>query len=202
MRGWAMFVGGVVLASASSAPLAGGQMTPRTEPPSEARALSRAFANVARAMAPSVVRIEVTTATEQATASGIIIDTRGNVITSSHAMDGATPLSNRGRAGGRTTIRRRGGRAGCGDRCRGHPAESTAERSVRGAVRRLRPSRCRRVGARGRQPARARADRHRGDHQRAGARRGQRDDARAGLPPDGCQGEPRELGGAAGESGR
>ncbi len=88
-----MFVGGVVLALASSAPLAGGRVTPRTEAPSEARVLSRAFANVARAIAPSVVRIEVTTATEQATASGVIIDTRGNVITSSHAMDGAAPLS-------------------------------------------------------------------------------------------------------------
>ena len=34
-------------------------LTPRTDPPSEARALSRAFANVARALGPSVVRVDV-----------------------------------------------------------------------------------------------------------------------------------------------
>jgi serine protease Do len=34
-------------------------VTPRTEAPNEARALSRAFSNVAKALAPSVVRIEV-----------------------------------------------------------------------------------------------------------------------------------------------
>jgi S1-C subfamily serine protease len=88
-----MFVGGAVLAMAWSAPLAGGRLTARTEAPSEARALSRAFANVAHAIGPSVVRIEVTTASEQATASGIIIDTRGHVVTSSHALDGSGPMS-------------------------------------------------------------------------------------------------------------
>ncbi|MBC8131485.1 MAG: trypsin-like peptidase domain-containing protein, partial [Deltaproteobacteria bacterium] len=34
-------------------------LTPRTDPPHEARALSRAFANVARALGPSVVRVDV-----------------------------------------------------------------------------------------------------------------------------------------------
>src|SRR5512144_1093961 len=34
-------------------------VTPKTEAPNEARALSRAFSNVAKALAPSVVRIEV-----------------------------------------------------------------------------------------------------------------------------------------------
>lgn len=34
-------------------------LTPRMEPPNEARALSRAFANVARALGPSVVRVDV-----------------------------------------------------------------------------------------------------------------------------------------------
>src|SRR4051794_1980943 len=38
---------------------AGGSVTPRTEAPNEARALSRAFSNVAKALGPSVVRIEV-----------------------------------------------------------------------------------------------------------------------------------------------
>lgn len=89
MQGWGMFVGGAALALLSSAPMARGRVTPRTEAPSEARALSHAFAEVARAIGPSVVRVEVTTATEQATASGVILDTRGNVVTSSHALDGA-----------------------------------------------------------------------------------------------------------------
>jgi S1-C subfamily serine protease len=93
MRGWGMFVGGAALALLSSAPRARGRTTPRTEAPSEARALSHAFADVARAIGPSVVRIEVTTSTEQATASGIILDTRGNIVTSSHALDGAEPPS-------------------------------------------------------------------------------------------------------------
>src|SRR5688572_30265808 len=34
-------------------------VTPKTEAPNEARALSRAFSNVAKALGPSVVRIEV-----------------------------------------------------------------------------------------------------------------------------------------------
>src|SRR3954452_14759042 len=38
---------------------AGGSVTPKTEAPNEARALSRAFSNVAKALGPSVVRIEV-----------------------------------------------------------------------------------------------------------------------------------------------
>ncbi len=42
-------------AAASTAPA----VTPRTEAPNEARALSRAFSNVAKALGPSVVRIEV-----------------------------------------------------------------------------------------------------------------------------------------------
>jgi serine protease Do len=46
----------VVLASAEAAAPA---VTPKTEAPNEARALSRAFSNVAKALGPSVVRIEV-----------------------------------------------------------------------------------------------------------------------------------------------
>jgi len=38
---------------------AGAAVTPKTEAPNEARALSRAFSNVAKALGPSVVRIEV-----------------------------------------------------------------------------------------------------------------------------------------------
>ena len=48
--------GSGVVAPAAAAPAA---VTPKTEAPNEARALSRAFSNVARALGPSVVRIEV-----------------------------------------------------------------------------------------------------------------------------------------------
>ena len=48
--------GSGVVAPAAAATAA---VTPKTEAPNEARALSRAFSNVARALGPSVVRIEV-----------------------------------------------------------------------------------------------------------------------------------------------
>src|SRR5215831_9244508 len=43
----------------SPASAAGAAVTPKTEAPNEARALSRAFSAVAKALGPSVVRIEV-----------------------------------------------------------------------------------------------------------------------------------------------
>jgi serine protease Do len=43
----------------STAQAAGAAVTPKTEAPNEARALSHAFSNVAKALGPSVVRIEV-----------------------------------------------------------------------------------------------------------------------------------------------
>lgn len=60
--------------------------------PSEARVLSRAFSSVARAVAPAVVRLEVKVAGGDATASGLIIDTNGNIVTSSHALEGAEAI--------------------------------------------------------------------------------------------------------------
>src|SRR5215831_5425651 len=53
--------GGSSFASRLVAPAAAANaaVTPKTEAPNEARALSRAFSNVAKALAPSVVRIEV-----------------------------------------------------------------------------------------------------------------------------------------------
>jgi serine protease Do len=50
--------GGTWLAARAEAQTAA-PVTPKTQTPSEARALSRAFANVSRALAPSVVRIDV-----------------------------------------------------------------------------------------------------------------------------------------------
>jgi S1-C subfamily serine protease len=63
----------------------------RPAPLVDARALSQGFSTVARAVAPSVVRLEVDGGDDLATASGIVLDTRGNVVTSSHAFDGWTP---------------------------------------------------------------------------------------------------------------
>src|SRR5262245_18584165 len=96
MRTWAgMLVTGVALALAGAQSAAGGRatnVTAATEAPSEARALSRAFATVAHAIGPSVVRIEVQTARERGTASGIVIDTRGYVVTSHHVLEGAPSI--------------------------------------------------------------------------------------------------------------
>src|SRR5262245_5802097 len=96
MRTWAgMLVTGVALALAGAQSAAGGRatnVTAATEAPSEARALSRAFATVAHAIGPSVVRIEVQTARERGTASGIVIDTRGYVVTSNHVLEGAPSI--------------------------------------------------------------------------------------------------------------
>src|SRR5581483_9342009 len=53
-------VGSIVGLSARSASAAGpAAVTPKTETPNEARVLSRAFSSVAKALSPSVVRIEV-----------------------------------------------------------------------------------------------------------------------------------------------
>ncbi len=61
-----------------------------TELPAGAgRALSRSFAAVARAIGPAVVRLDVGGTDGETTGSGIIIDTRGNVITSHHVLEGA-----------------------------------------------------------------------------------------------------------------
>jgi len=90
-----MLVLGVTLALASAQSVAGGHavhVTPATQAPREARALSHAFASVAHAIGPSVVRIEVQTAREHGTASGVVLDTRGYVVTSSHVLDGAPKI--------------------------------------------------------------------------------------------------------------
>src|SRR5438874_1144762 len=96
MRTWAgMLVLGITLALAGAQPAVGGHaatVTPATEAPREARALSRAFAGVAHAIGPSVVRIEVQTPRERGTASGVVLDTRGYVVTSNHVLEGAPAI--------------------------------------------------------------------------------------------------------------
>jgi len=87
---WLCAVALVVLEGSSARP-ARGRVPPPTSEPAPARALSRAFAAVAQAIGPSVVRLEVSGDREDATASGVILDTRGDVVTSSHVFDGWTP---------------------------------------------------------------------------------------------------------------
>jgi len=80
-----------LLLEGSAARPARGRVTTPTSEPASAHTISRAFAVVAQAIGPSVVRLEVSGDREDSTASGVIIDTRGNVVTSSHLFDGWTP---------------------------------------------------------------------------------------------------------------
>ena len=87
---WLCAVALVVLGGSAARP-ARGRVTPPIAQPASAHSLSRAFATVAQAIGPSVVRLEVSGDREDSTASGVIIDTRGNVVTSSHLFDGWVP---------------------------------------------------------------------------------------------------------------
>jgi S1-C subfamily serine protease len=64
-----------------------------TQATSQARVMSRAFSAAARTVGPSVVRLDVRIGGEDVTASGIIIDTIGNVVTSNHVLDGASTVT-------------------------------------------------------------------------------------------------------------
>ncbi len=84
-RSWILFLAVVLWGTSAVAPPAGS-----TELPDGAgRALSQSFAAVARAIAPAVVRLDVMGTDGETTGSGIVIDTRGNVITSHHVLDGS-----------------------------------------------------------------------------------------------------------------
>ena len=85
---WLWAVALVVLAGPFARPARGQVTAPTSEP---AHALSHSFAAVAQAIGPSVVRLEVSGDREDATASGIVLDTRGNVVTSSHLFDWWSP---------------------------------------------------------------------------------------------------------------
>ena len=91
MRASSLCAVALMVLEGSAARPARGRVTPPVSEPGPAHALSRAFATVAQAIGPSVVRLEVSGDREDSTASGIIIDTRGNVVTSSHLFDGWTP---------------------------------------------------------------------------------------------------------------
>jgi S1-C subfamily serine protease len=93
-----LFAVAVVLASTLAATPSRGRENPKTPEPAPGRSLSRAFAAVAQAIGPSVVRLEVSGARDGATGSGIIIDTRGDVVTSSHLFDGRAPDDGGGEA--------------------------------------------------------------------------------------------------------
>ena len=87
---WLCAVALVVLEGSAARP-ARGRVTAPTSEPASVHTISRAFATVAQAIGPSVVRLEVSGDREDSTASGVIIDTRGNVVTSSHLFDGWAP---------------------------------------------------------------------------------------------------------------
>ncbi len=97
-----------------------GPVTPKTEAPNEARVLSSAFSAVARALRPTVVRIDVEIRTPQGqrggagdapffhhffgltpqevepqrgTGSGVVIDASGDIVTNRHVVSGASALN-------------------------------------------------------------------------------------------------------------
>jgi S1-C subfamily serine protease len=90
MRASWLCAAGVLLAEAFAGPARGRVSSGTAEPPA-ARVLSQAFARAAQAVGPSVFRIEVSGAEEDSTASGIVLDTRGDVVTSSHLFDDWSP---------------------------------------------------------------------------------------------------------------
>ncbi len=73
-------------AGPATAAAANGAVTPKTEAPNEARALSRAFSNVAKALGPSVVRIEVEVGMQRGQRG------RGRVPTPNDDDDGGSPF--------------------------------------------------------------------------------------------------------------
>ncbi len=96
MRASWLCAAGLLLAGTPAAAQPGARVTPPAVEPAPARVTSRAFIRVAQAIAPSVVRIEVSGPAGDATGSGVVLDTRGNVVTSSHLFDGWSPATGGG----------------------------------------------------------------------------------------------------------
>lgn len=84
-RSWMLFVAVVLWGTGAFARPAGSAELPA----GAARALSRSFAAVARAIGPAVVRLDVRGPDAAVTGSGVVLDTRGNVVTSHHLFDGS-----------------------------------------------------------------------------------------------------------------
>jgi putative serine protease PepD len=85
-----------VCGTAVAVPVAAAEVSQAGVPAVTGRALSRSFAAVAHAIGPAVVRLEVSRPNGTSNASGIVLDTRGNVVTSARAfradvVDGAGP---------------------------------------------------------------------------------------------------------------
>ncbi len=89
MRGFRIVAVALALCGATLVARAASAEVPAARvPPQKARALSRAFTAVAQAIGPAVVRMEVTGGGANTTASGIVLDTRGNLVTSARAFSG------------------------------------------------------------------------------------------------------------------
>ncbi len=76
---WMCSIGMVLCGIAAATPALGQPAEP----------LSRSFAPVARAIGPAIVRLDVTGGAGVVTASGIVLDTRGNIVTSRQLFAGA-----------------------------------------------------------------------------------------------------------------
>jgi len=79
-RSWILLLAVVLWGTSATA-------SPAELPGGGAQGLSRSFAAVARAIGPAVVRLDVAGPDGQVTGSGIVLDTRGNVVTSHHVLD-------------------------------------------------------------------------------------------------------------------
>ncbi len=89
-RSWmvaaALALWGTAVVRPASAAESSAHPAPGAAPAEAGRALSRSFAAVAQAIGPAVVRLEVSRPGGFANASGIVLDTRGNVVTSARAF--------------------------------------------------------------------------------------------------------------------
>lgn len=85
-RSWMAAAALVALGTAATGPSARAWAAPAEAPAAQAPALSRAFVAVARAIGPAVIQLEVSRAVGASSASGIVLDTRGNVVTSARAF--------------------------------------------------------------------------------------------------------------------
>lgn len=88
-RSWMVAAALALWGVAVARPASAAEVAKADPPPAGAatgRALSRSFAAVAHAIGPAVVRLEVSRADGDANASGIVLDTRGYVVTSARAF--------------------------------------------------------------------------------------------------------------------
>lgn len=82
-RSWMLSLAVLLWGTSAAAPVGSAEL-----PRLAGRALSQSFAAVARAIGPAVVRLDVAGPDGEVTGSGVVLDTRGDVVTSHHVLDG------------------------------------------------------------------------------------------------------------------